>query len=184
MICKNLKDCIEQEAQGKEKRGCVHERNVCIKSADRRPQVKCEEHRKKYILKNTKKNLVLHYKMDGGIIILDKNVPAEQKKCDDLYIICEKENHKSAVLAELKGVNVGKALEQLHSTLKLFPEVFKECEHVYARAVVTSSMPNFRTRPEYVKLMKLLKSSYRGNLKIAEKQFCEEDIELYKESRR
>lgn len=180
MICKNLKDCIEQEVLGKEKRGCVHRRDACICSADRRSEVKCEEHRKKYILKNTKGSLILCYKMDGGIIVLDKSVPAEQKKCDYLYIIFEKENFKSAVLTELKGVNIGKALEQLHSTLGLFPEVFKNCEHVYARAVVTSSMPNLRARPEYVKLMKLLKGSYHGNLKIAEKQFYEKDVELNK----
>lgn len=180
MICNKLKECIAQENKGKMEQTCVNKRERCIKSADRRPQIKCEEHRKKYILKNTKGNFVLCYKMDGGIVEVDNSVPAGLNKCDYLYIVFEEKKCMNAILTELKGVNVGKALEQLHSTLKLFPDIFKECEHVYARAIVTSAMPNLRARPEYVNLVKMLKGTYRGNLKVVEKQLFEADTELEK----
>lgn len=178
MICNSLKACIEQEIVKDTGHTCVNSREGCIISSDDRSEVKCEERRKKYVLKNTKRNHVICYKVDGGIVAVDSSVPPELKKCDYLYAVSDKDYHMNAILAELKGVDVGKALVQLYNTLKLFPDVFKECGHVYARAIVTSAMPNLRTRPEYVKLAKLLKGTYHGNLKVVEKQFCETDMEL------
>ena len=49
---------------------------------------------------------------------------------------------------------------------------------VYARAIVTSSTPNLKARPEYVNLERMIRKDYKGNVKIVEKQFNEKDIEL------
>lgn len=181
MICNSIKECIKQEIAKNTGHTCTNGRETCIKSSDTRSEVKCEERRKKYVLKNTKGNHVICYKVDGGIVAVDSSVPPELKKCDYLYTVSDKEHHMSAILAELKGVDVGEALVQLHDTLKRFSDVFKTCRHVYARAIVTSAKPNLRTRPEYVNLVKLLKGTYGGNLKVVERQFYEADTELERE---
>lgn len=64
------------------------------------------------------KNHIISYKMDGGIIAVDKYVPEGTNKCDYLYVINNSES--IAILTELKGVNVSKALKQISDTLFLF----------------------------------------------------------------
>lgn len=148
----------------------------CIASSDRRSAVRCEENKKKYVLENTKKNHVILYKMDGGIIVEDKSVPFNTSKCDYLFVIGDVA--PTAVLTELKGVNVPKALTQLKGALLLYKNVFCKFGHVYARVIVTSSTPNLKASPEYVNLERMIRKDYKGNIKIAEKQFKEKDIEL------
>ena len=72
----------------------------CVESSDKRSNVKCEERKKKYILENTAKNQVISYRMDGGIIRLDKSVPEETCKCDYLVLINRKENDAIIKIAE------------------------------------------------------------------------------------
>ena len=84
----------------------------------------------------------------------------------------------TAVLTELKGVNVAKALIQLKGTLLLYKNVFCKFGHVYARAIMTSSTPNLKARPEYVNLERMIRKDYKGNVKIVIQQFNEKDIEL------
>lgn len=56
--------------------------------------------------------------MDGGIISEDKSVPSNTNKCDYLFVIGDAA--PTAVLTELKGVNVPKALIQLKGTLLMY----------------------------------------------------------------
>lgn len=177
MICRKLEECINGELQSNSLGKCDNKNRMnCIESSDRRSAVKCEENKKKYVLENTKKNHVILYKMDGGIIAEDKSVPLNTSKCDYLFVIGDAT--PNAVLAELKGVNVSKALSQLKGTLLLFKNVFCKFGHVYARAIVTSSTPNLKASPEYVNLERMIRKDYKGNTKIVEKQFNEKDIEL------
>ncbi|MBO5472315.1 MAG: hypothetical protein J6A08_00760 [Lachnospiraceae bacterium] len=178
MVCDQLSSCIEQEIVGNMNHLCVNNnRDRCVKAADRRSKIQCEEKHKKYVLDNTLNNLVLSYKVDNGVIVTDGKVQEGTKKCDYLYIICEQE--RKAILIELKGVDVSKALKQMHATLLLFQDVFDKCTKVYGRIVVTSAFPNMNARPEYVNLVRILKK-YHGNLRIVERQLIEKDIQLDK----
>jgi hypothetical protein len=121
------------------------------------------------------KNHVISYKMDGGIISTDKTVPVGTVKCDYLMVIDSPD--KEAVLIELKGVEVRKALEQINATLDLYKDLFVTFTHVYARAVVTSATPNLKASPEYVKLATKIKRCH-GNVKIKERKFSDRDSKL------
>lgn len=177
MICRKLKECFNGELKSNPLEKCDNKnRRNCIESSDRRSAVKCEENKKKYVLENTKKNHVILYKMDGGIITEDKSVSLNTSKCDYLFVIGD--TIPTAVLIELKGVNVSKALIQLRGTLLLYKNVFCKFGHVYARAIVTSSTPNLKASPEYVNLDRMIRKDYKGNIKIVEKQFNEKDTKL------
>lgn len=176
MICGNLEKCIARTIKGEEPEKCDNRKDECIESSDERSSVKCEEKKKRYILNNTQKKHIVSYKMDGGIICVDATVPAQTPKCDYLYVV---EGEKPAViLVELKGVDVKKAMVQIDSTLRLFPHLFRSCSNVYGRVVVASSIPRLKAEPSYLKLQRKFMTSYRGNLKIQERQFEEKDTEL------
>ncbi len=88
MICRKLEKCINAELQSNSLKNCDNKNRMkCIESSDRRSAVKREENKKKYVLENTKKNHVILYKMDGGIIAEDKSVPLNTSKCDYLFVI-------------------------------------------------------------------------------------------------
>lgn len=179
MICENLQACINGQLAGNPLAKCDNKNTTtCIESSDNRSAVKCEEKKKKYIFQNTKKNHVILYKMDGGIIVEDKTVPSHTNKCDYLYIVNDAES--TAILTELKGVDVPKSLLQIKETLLLYKNVFKNISHVYARAIVTSSTPNLKATPEYTNLERTIRQMYKGNIKIVERQFSEKDTELNK----
>lgn len=176
MICNKLKECAEGQFAGKQISSCVNSSVRCIESTDKRTNVKCEERKKKYVLENTMKNHIILYRMDGGIILSDKSVSAGTCKCDYLFLINGAE--RTAVLVELKGVNVAHSLKQIQGTLLLFKDFFSTFSHVYGRAVVTSSTPNIKASPNCVNLMNTLRKTFGGNLKIVEKQFQEKDVDL------
>ncbi len=177
MICRKLQECIIEELQSNSLEECDNKNRMnCIESSDRRSAVKCAENRKRYVFENTKKNHVILYKMDGGIIAEDKSVPLNTSKCDYLFVIADAT--PTAILTELKGVDVSKALVQLKGALLLYKNVFRKFGHVYARAIVTSSTPNLKASPEYVNLERMIRRDYKGNIKIAERQLNEKDIEL------
>ena len=44
--------------------------------------------------------------------------------------------------------------------------------------MVSSSTPNIRANPNYVKLEKKIRTMYKGNIKISKVQFKEKDAEL------
>ena len=176
MKCGHLTECVESQINGEKVKTCVNNIKNCIASSDKRSNVKCEERKKKYILENTNKNHVILYKMDGGIISLDKSVDAGLCKCDYLFVL--NAAARDAVLVELKGVDVAHSLKQINGTLEQFKDFFKTTAHVYGRVVVTSSTPNLKTSPSYVNLRKKLEKEFQGNLKIAEKQLTEKDVDL------
>ena len=176
MVCNQLSTCIAQEQVQNTNHLCTNgNRDNCIKSADRRSKVKCEERNKKYTLCNTLNNFVISYKVDNGVVVEDNKVESGTNKCDYLYIVCEE---SKAILIELKGIDVTTALKQIYTTLLLFREIFEKCANVYGRLVVVSTTPDLKARPEYVKLIKLLEGKYHGNLKIVERQFEENDFKL------
>lgn len=179
MICKRLEVCLNEELSGINTKSCKNNASMCIESSDRRSEVKCEEKRKKYILQNSMKNHVISYRMDGGIIVLDATVPEGTSKCD--YLFVDNAGEPIAILIELKGVDVAKAIKQIKGTLDIFKDFFKSFAHVYGRAVVTSSTPNLKASPDYVNLVNLLKKTYNGNVKIVNQQFIEKDVDLDKE---
>lgn len=180
MICKNLDKCIEANTNSSKLQKCDnHNEAVCVQSADNRSAVKCEEHGKKYVYENTKKNHIISYKMDGGIIVEDQTVPPNTSKCDYLYVVNDAE--RTAILTELKGTDVPKSLEQIKGTLALYKNTFKNFKHIYARVIVTSSTPSLKASPAYVNLQKMLRQTYGGNIKISERQLFEKDIELEKQ---
>lgn len=177
MICSRLPLCAKAQFEEKGISECMNNNSArCIESSDRRSKVKCEERKKKYILENTKRNLVISYKMDGGIIVLDRTVPDGTCKCDYLFLINGSQN--TAVLVELKGVDVSHALKQIHGTLINFRDFFRTFHHTYGRIIVTSSVPNLKASPDYVNLVRMIRQSFNGNIKIVEKGFSEKDIEL------
>lgn len=178
MICRKLISCVESAVKGQMPDKCNNDRETCMVSCDDRLYVKCEEKKKQYTLVNTKKKTVISYKMDGGIVHMDASVPEQTARCDYLYVINDEK--PTAVLTELKGVDVKKAMNQIKSTLDLFDGFFQKCSKVYGRIVVSSSVPRIRATSEYVKLQRKLKDSYSGNLKIGELKMKEKDVELDK----
>lgn len=179
MICKHLKECVEGEFAKHPIVKCDNNNQTeCRCSSDNRSFVSCEEKGKKYTLENTMKKQVISYRMDEGIIALDKDVPEGTAKCDYLYVLNDPE--RTAILTELKGVDVPRALRQLDATLTLFKTFFRTCAHVHGRIIVASSTPDLKAKPEYVNLVKRLGRDYAGTLKIAKRELREKDIELIK----
>lgn len=177
MICDKLMLCVNGQFAGEKIQECANGNfSKCIESSDRRSRIKCEERKKKYVLENTKRNHVVSYKMDGGIIVLDKSVPEGTCKCDYLFVINDLE--KSAILIELKGVDVAHAIKQIRGTLTEFKDFFKRFHHVYGRIVVTSSVPDLKANPDYVNLMRMFHKYFEGNVKIVEREFLEQDTAL------
>lgn len=179
MICKKLEICVAENLSGKFPAECDNNIKQCILSSDKRSEIKCEEKKKKYILKNSLKNHVIAYQMDGGIVVEDILVPKGTQKCDFLFVVDSEDF--TAILIELKGVDVSKALKQIHETLGLYPKFWNKFSHIYGRVIVTSSTPNLKASPAYVNLARMLKKTYHGNIKIVKQQFAEKDIDLAKE---
>ena len=178
MICTKLEQCMDARLNDTIVQRCDNDNVKCVESSDNRSEVKCEEKKKKYILVNTKRKKVISYKMDGGVVLEDRTVPHNTNKCDNLFVIDDLS--KIAILIELKGVDVLKSLVQLKGTLELYKSTFKNFGHVYARAIVTSATTNIKATPEYVNLVKVIRQTYKGNVKIVERQFKERDIDLEK----
>lgn len=176
MICNKLQDCVIAEFSGNGFPKCTNKnKEFCIESSDKRKFVKCEERGKKYTLENTKKDHVISYKMDGGVIVVDKTVAEGTNKCDYLYVLNSEKT--DAILIELKGVDISKALKQIKGTLTIYKDFFSHFQHVYGRIVVTSTTPNLKASPEYVNLVKQFKT-YHGNIKINKQSFEEKDVDL------
>lgn len=176
MICDKIGGCLDRQILKQPMELCVNSNVECIEVSDNRLYVKCEEKGKKYILENTAKNHVISYKMDGGVIFQDKTVPQGICKCDNMFVINGQEC--DAILIELKGVDIVHSLKQIDGTLIQFKGFFSRFKHLYGRIVVSSSAPNIRANPDYVKLEKKIRTVYKGNLKISKVQFNEKDTEL------
>lgn len=177
MKCDKVAACSEALFSGGFMSGCPNDREHCLESSDNRSRVKCEEKGKKYILENTMKNQVLSYKMDGGIILEDSNVPVGINKCDHMLLV--KTEKPTVILVELKGTDVKHVMKQISSTVDLFSSLWHKMDHVYGRIAAVSAVPKIHADPDYTKLTgKLLKLG--GNLKVEGRIFEESDTELGK----
>ena len=176
MICGKLEACVERTIKGHLPGECDNRKENCIEFSDTRMHAKCEEKKKKYVLENTMGKHIVSYRMDGEIVHVDAKVQEGVAKCDYLYVIDT--DKPTAVLTELKGVDVAKAIQQIDSTLMLFSGFFRKCSKVYGRIIVASAVPKFNASPAYVKLQNKLRNSYRGNLKVASIQLIERDTDL------
>jgi len=185
MNCNNLEKCIIDNLNSNAINDCQGNSNVCIKSSDKRTYVKCEENRKIYNYKNISKKHIISYKIDGGVIQQSSADTEGQARCDYLYIINNMggkintiQNSVDAILIELKGVNIGKAIKQIEATLNLFKNVFDKCEHVYGRVVMQSGFgPMLYTTPDYVRVRKKIEK-YNGNLKFKEIKYDDDETML------
>ena len=81
MICKKLEECINGELQSNSLERCDNKNRMnCIESSDKRSAVKCEENKKRYVLENTKKNILKGVNVPKALIqiketlVLYKNV--------------------------------------------------------------------------------------------------------------
>lgn len=77
---------------------------------ERQKIIVSEENSRKYTAYNVDKNLVRHFKIDGGIVPTSSSMP----RCDYLVINLEKKN---AYPIELKGTDVKHAVDQIRSTI-------------------------------------------------------------------
>lgn len=87
MICSKLEACVKRTTKGKVPDKCDNEMQKCIDFSDTRTHTKCEEKKKKYVLENTMGKHIVSYRMDGGIVFADANVPDGVAKWDYLYVI-------------------------------------------------------------------------------------------------
>lgn len=171
MICNELKDCYAT-IKISSRSECISANNQsCVEFCDRRSAPKCEENRKKYAIDNIDKNLVTLYKVDGGMIVVDKSVPVGQKKCDYLFCV-EKKQMSIVILVELKGTQVRTALKQVEATYDLYKDFFDSFSVVLCRIIVTNSTPKINTSPEYISLQRKIKKA-NGSIVIQEKEYKE-----------
>ncbi len=93
------------------------------------------EHSKKHIAHNVHQCYVYQYRVDGDLI-----AGSTQSRCDFLL---ENEDTKQAYFIELKGSNLGHAVEQIENTIKLFSTKVKGYS-IFPRIVCHSNTHNVR----------------------------------------
>lgn len=183
MICRQVNECYEAIKSGTVSPKCDNG-DSCLVYYDSRTNAKCEENRKVYNLVNSFGYNVALFRVDGGMIAVDKTVSSGTEKCDYMYCLNSDGDDKTVILTELKGVDIRKAIKQLLSTLEIYGDFIKKFEGIYCRAVVGSSVPKIKADPNYVKLHKKLESLKRnvkeGNIKIQKSPFVEKYEELNK----
>lgn len=171
MICNALDKYYNSVKKSQRLKKCCNTAAKCIVSSDDRKEIKCEENKKKYVLNNPNKNMVTVYQVDGGVIVEDKSVPANTLKCDYMYCV-ENDSSPTAILIELKGTDVNKALDQVSATLDRYEKFFAKFSRVLCRIVVTNSTPKIRYTSKYICLSKRLKRR-AGDIEIRERQLLE-----------
>lgn len=123
-----------------------------------------EERKKRYCLENPRRNHVVVFAMDGGII----HDEVGKQKCDYLYAVREKENI-IPIFVELKGKDVAHGLEQILESVRDFYGAFSS-DKVLAR-IICKSVPRITNDQKSVKLRKELKEKYHGELVVKENSF-------------
>ena len=89
------------------------------------------------------------FHVDGGIVSSDDPF----LRCDYIYDI-NTSSKPIVIFIELKGMDYGKALKQIESTVKQFVNAFGDSKR-YAR-IICSRVPNIRNNPQDVRLKKSL----------------------------
>ncbi|WP_419066278.1 hypothetical protein [Hominenteromicrobium sp.] len=62
-----------------------------------------------------------------------------------------------AILIELKGTDIKRAIEQIKNTLVLFSHAFDKCNKVYGRIVFSGGTPNIQNIPAFMSLQREFK---------------------------
>lgn len=184
MICRQVYECYEAKKGKSVSYKCCNDKDDCIVYYDSRTNAKCEENGKTYNLVNSFGYNVALFRVDGGLIVVDKTVSSGTEKCDYMYCLNSGGEDKTIILTELKGVDIRKAVKQLLSTLEIYGEFIANFGGIYCRAVVGSSVPQIKADPNYVKLYKKLEAlkgkAKAGNIKIQKTPFVEKYEELNK----
>lgn len=113
-----------------------------------------------YRIENPNQRWVVKLKVDGCLIPSDS-----QKKCDFLFLVCEKEEAKAAYFVELKGGNLGVAIEQIQSTIEiLYPKL---TDFSFRCRIVQTRTPPTRiiNQKKEVLLSFLKKAKFAANVK-------------------
>lgn len=167
MICKTTETCFFELLRNCSDVKCK-KKSLCLHFCDNRSEAVCKENGKIYRLINTdRKHKILSIHIDGGVIVTDKDTPPNTSKCDYVYLFDTENETTVAVLIELKGTDITKAIEQIKNTLSLFPDTFKKCAKVYGRIVFSGGTPNIQNVPPFMSLQRDLKRR-NGNLSAAE----------------
>lgn len=156
MICRETQTCFFELLKSSNAVRCK-QKSLCLDFCDTRSEATCKEKGKVYKLLNKDrlyKILSLH--VDGGVIVTDKETPQNVAKCDYLYLI-DIDPKPIAILIELKGTDIKRAIEQIKNTLILFNDVFDKCNKVYGRIVFSGGTPNIQNIPAFMSLQRNLK---------------------------
>lgn len=169
MICNKFEDCCDATLNGKMSVDCPKLAS-CMVSNDDRHIVSCQENNRQYNLVNTLRNVVAHYRVDGGVI-----TGTDSLKCDRLFVIGG--DVRVGVLVELKGNDVAQGIRQIATTLDLMPKLLNTCNRVHARIVATKAVPNLMASSRAAKLKARLLVMH-GTLEVKTRQYSEKDINL------
>ena len=153
MICKKTEACFFELLKSPDVVRC-QQKPLCLDFCDTRSEAVCKEKGKVYRLLNKDrlyKILSLH--VDGGVIVTDRETPPNVAKCDYLYLI-DLEPEPIAILIELKGTDIKRAIEQIKNTLVLFSHAFDKCNKVYGRIVFSGGTPNIQNIPAFMSLQR------------------------------
>ncbi|MBQ7244224.1 MAG: hypothetical protein IJS52_08515 [Bacilli bacterium] len=162
MICKKFPQCVQQVLKSPV---------PCAKSShcyerDHRATVSCKENTIVYRLSNPGGCLVTKYHIDNGKIF-----SADEKKCDYLISALNKKD-EHYIFVELKGTNVGRALEQIQETIVQSHLLGRG--RLFAR-IVAQSVPKVGSlKPEGIAIVKWLAKNgvnYRSSTKTLEEPF-------------
>ncbi|MEI6409854.1 MAG: hypothetical protein WCR52_10755 [Bacteroidota bacterium] len=124
----------------------------CTKFHDNRTQIVLKENRSEYQAKNADKKKVQVCKVDGCLLDTD-----ELQKCDYLLLV-----DGSARFIELKGCDIGTAIEQLIATVNiLMPGLQKNYPTAYS-IIVSTRTPKIINQKKWEALKKLMKR-YNGD---------------------
>ncbi len=93
-----------------------HEKPDCQLQADTSRNFVAKDKRatSEYRLQNSERKFVIKLQVDGCLISSN-----DQRKCDFLFLACDQEKAGIAYFVELKGSNLGDAIDQLKSTIEL-----------------------------------------------------------------
>ena len=119
----------------------------CIEFTEKRKICIAYENGKTYTINNESNVVVRKVKIDKCIA-----QKVNEKRCDFLFDIDEM---KRVFFVELKGGDLNKAVNQIHSTILYLKDEFKNFR-IDARIVGSKDVPGFKNTPDYKKLAKVV----------------------------
>lgn len=122
-------------------------------------KIKFEENKRKIIFDNDQHKQFIKVQVDGCQI-------TEGLRCDNMLIDVSNGNE---YFVELKGIDVGHALDQLSRTLALLSDTTNKNKSVASYIISTNSSPALRTNIQAY--TKLFKRKYNSSLIIKERMY-------------